>query len=346
MKAPSRIANPFPGLRPFETEEYLLFFGREGQADELLARLGRTRFLAVVGTSGSGKSSLVRAGLLPSLRGGLMREAGSSWRVALMRPGSDPVGNLAAALAERGVLAEAGGGLEGAEAEAVVEATLRGGSLGLVEAARQARLAAHENLLVVVDQFEELFRFRAVRAAGRGHVGRRRGLRQAPARSRAAARAARLRRAHDALGFSRRLRAVPGLARGDQRRPVPHPAHDARRAARRHHRPRDGRARARRRAAGQPPPQRRGRQPRPVAHPPARADADVGLLEAAPPRLGAGLGRALRGHRRRWRTRSRATPTRRGTSWRTSASGQSPSGCSRRSPRRAPTTARFAARRV
>ncbi len=59
------LFNPFPGLRPFETEEYNLFFGREGQSDELLARLGRTRFLAVVGTSGSGKSSLVRAGLLP-----------------------------------------------------------------------------------------------------------------------------------------------------------------------------------------------------------------------------------------------------------------------------------------
>jgi hypothetical protein len=161
-----RFTNPFPGLRPFESTEDHLFFGRDGQSDELLRRLRRSRFLAVLGTSGSGKSSLVRAGLLPSLRGGLMREAGSGWRVALMRPGSDPVGNLAAALAERGVLAEAGGGLEGAEAEAVVEATLRGGSLGLVEAARQARLAAHENLLVVVDQFEELFRFRAVRAAG------------------------------------------------------------------------------------------------------------------------------------------------------------------------------------
>ena len=45
------VMNPFPGLRPFETEEYRLFFGREGQADELLARLERSRLLAVVGTS-------------------------------------------------------------------------------------------------------------------------------------------------------------------------------------------------------------------------------------------------------------------------------------------------------
>src|SRR5258705_1591440 len=159
-----KITNPFPGLRPFETDEYGLFFGREGQSDALIERLQRSHFLAVVGTSGSGKSSLVRAGLLPALRGGMMAGAGSGWRIAIMRPGSDPIGNLAGALAEKDVLLEAGGGLPPAEAEAVIEATLRRGSLGLVEAAPQARLQDHEKLLVVVDQFEELFRFRAARS--------------------------------------------------------------------------------------------------------------------------------------------------------------------------------------
>ncbi|MBV9923447.1 MAG: ATP-binding protein [Acidobacteria bacterium] len=157
-------ANPFPGLRPFETDEYRLFFGREGQSDALLERLERSRFLAVVGTSGSGKSSLVRAGLLPALRGGMMAGAGAGWRVAVARPGHDPHGNLARALAEDGVLSGAGAGLRLEEREAVIEAMLRGGSLGLVDAVRAARLG-HEKLLVVVDQFEELFRFRAARAA-------------------------------------------------------------------------------------------------------------------------------------------------------------------------------------
>lgn len=161
------VSNPFPGLRPFETEEYGLFFGREGQSDALIERLQRSHFLAVVGTSGSGKSSLVRAGLLPALRGGMMSGAGSGWRIAIMRPGSDPIGNLASALAEKEVLWEAGGGLAQAEAEAVIEATLRRGSLGLVEVTRQARLQEHEKLLVVVDQFEELFRFRAARSVAK-----------------------------------------------------------------------------------------------------------------------------------------------------------------------------------
>jgi len=156
-----RIKNPFPGLRPFETEEYRLFFGREGQSDALLARLQRTRFLAVVGTSGSGKSSLIRAGLMPALRGGLMAGAGSGWRIAVMRPGGDPIGNLAAELVKDDVLPAAGAGLRTDEAEAVIDATLRSGSLGIVDAAYQGRLGEHEKLLIVVDQFEELFRFRA-----------------------------------------------------------------------------------------------------------------------------------------------------------------------------------------
>jgi tetratricopeptide (TPR) repeat protein/energy-coupling factor transporter ATP-binding protein EcfA2 len=153
--------NPFPGLRPFETDEYKLFFGREGQSDELIARLERSRFLAVVGTSGSGKSSLIRAGLMPALRGGMMKGAGSGWRIAVMRPGGDPIGNLAAELVKKEVLSAAGAGLSEYEAEAVIEATLRSGSLGIVNVVRQARLNDGEKLLVVVDQFEELFRFRA-----------------------------------------------------------------------------------------------------------------------------------------------------------------------------------------
>jgi tetratricopeptide (TPR) repeat protein len=153
-----RFTNPFPGLRPFESTEDHLFFGRDGQSDELLRRLRRSRFLAVLGTSGSGKSSLVRAGMLPSLFGGLMTQAGSDWRVALFRPGHDPIGNLAAALASEQVLGRDGD--DAALQKTIIEATLRRSALGLVETTRQARMPANENLLVVVDQFEEIFRFR------------------------------------------------------------------------------------------------------------------------------------------------------------------------------------------
>lgn len=152
---------PFPGLRAFKVDEYPLFFGREGHVDALITRLQRSRFLAVIGTSGSGKSSLIRAGLMPALRGGMMREAGYGWRNAVMRPGNDPIGNLAAELVKKDVLSEAGAGLPEHEAVAAIEATLRSGSLGIVNVARQAPLSEHQELLIVVDQFEELFRLRA-----------------------------------------------------------------------------------------------------------------------------------------------------------------------------------------
>ena len=149
--------NPFPGLRPFEFHETHLFFGREGQSAQLIAKLSTTRFLAVVGTSGSGKSSLVRAGLLPALFGGLMGKSGSRWRIAIMRPGNDPIGNLARALNESDGLSPAGT-TPSSVRHAITEALLRRGSLGLIEVTCQAKLADRENLLVLVDQFEELFR--------------------------------------------------------------------------------------------------------------------------------------------------------------------------------------------
>lgn len=62
-------SNPFPGLRPFRENEEYLFFGRESQVDAMVNKLAATRFLAVVGTSGSGKSSLVNCGLCPALHG-------------------------------------------------------------------------------------------------------------------------------------------------------------------------------------------------------------------------------------------------------------------------------------
>ena len=159
----SGVSNPFPGLRPFEPDEDHLFFGREKQIDELLRRLRGTRFLSVVGASGSGKSSLVRCGLIPALEGGSMAGAGSGWRAAILRPGEDPIGHLASALSVPECL---GPGEELADVRrAFVEATLRRSTLGLVEAVRDARVPEHENILVLVDQFEELFRFRRSQAA-------------------------------------------------------------------------------------------------------------------------------------------------------------------------------------
>lgn len=159
--------NPFPGLRPFDASENHLFFGRDGQSDEILTSLRRNRFVAVVGTSGSGKSSLIRAGLMPLLHGGFMAQTSSRWRIALLRPGNDPIGNLARALNQTDVLRK-DDSVDEETGILITETTLRRSGLGLTETVRQAHMPERTNLLVVVDQFEELFRF--MRSANSGHA--------------------------------------------------------------------------------------------------------------------------------------------------------------------------------
>jgi WD40 repeat protein/energy-coupling factor transporter ATP-binding protein EcfA2 len=155
----SGIVNPFPGLRSFEEDEDVLFFGREKQVDELLTKLRTTRFLAVIGSSGSGKSSLVKSGLIPALYSGFMSGAGSSWRVCTFRPGNDPISNMAEGLSEAGVLYDDDGSYDKAMLTSINESILRRSSTGLVGAYKQSGIDTRHNLLILVDQFEELFRF-------------------------------------------------------------------------------------------------------------------------------------------------------------------------------------------
>ena len=95
------LDNPYPGLRSFETHESVLFFGREEHTRELLDRLALNRFLAVIGTSGSGKSSLVRAGLVPALRRGAL-PGSATWRIEIVKPGARPAESIAARLLAAG----------------------------------------------------------------------------------------------------------------------------------------------------------------------------------------------------------------------------------------------------
>jgi tetratricopeptide (TPR) repeat protein len=149
---------PYPGLRPFKREESDIFFGREQHVDQLLGKLGQHHFLAVVGTSGSGKSSLVKAGMLPALEAGFLAQAGAHWYVADLRPGHRPMWALAESLLGSQAFGPARG--NAMESLALLHATLRRGPLGLVEAMRETPLPERANLLVLVDQFEEIFRYR------------------------------------------------------------------------------------------------------------------------------------------------------------------------------------------
>jgi hypothetical protein len=144
---PKSRSTPYPGLRPFSTEEAEFFFGREHLTQMALKRMVGSRLVAITGLSGAGKSSLVRAGILPALLSGFGPQA--AWRVAIMHPGGSPLRNLAEALCAPDVLGSQ-------KPEEMMEA-LRHSSLGLVRAVRDSGLPAKTRLLVVVDQFEELF---------------------------------------------------------------------------------------------------------------------------------------------------------------------------------------------
>ncbi len=160
MLTDTNIFNPFPGLRSFEEDEDVLFFGREKQVDELVKKLRLVKFLAVIGSSGSGKSSLVKSGLIPALHSGFMAGAGSNWKICTFRPGNNPIGNMAKALAHKNVLYNS---FETDDDEytyaSINESTLRRSSQGLVEVYKQSGIDTKNNLLILVDQFEEIFRF-------------------------------------------------------------------------------------------------------------------------------------------------------------------------------------------
>ncbi len=151
------LASPYPGLRPFHKHEWPIFFGREPMIDAVLDRLAETQLVVVHGSSGCGKSSLIKAGVLPRLEQEHSRY-GVPWRTAEMRPGSSPLWNLATAIAR---LHEK---LEG-DAEPTLETTrtvrrlLNGGRDALGRVRERYGLGKDGNVCLLLDQFEELFRY-------------------------------------------------------------------------------------------------------------------------------------------------------------------------------------------
>lgn len=162
------LPSPYVGLRPFTEKDALLFFGRDAHVRDLLAKLeGQQRFVAVLGASGTGKSSLVLAGLIPALRRGALHlpaavshsdEDVLRWNVCVFRPGDAPLAQLAHELTDDPRWVDQS---ERASAESELAALLGASPLALTDLwRRKAMQFTGEALLLVVDQFEELFRYR------------------------------------------------------------------------------------------------------------------------------------------------------------------------------------------
>lgn len=139
------VANPYKGLRAYTEADEDLFFGRQNLINQLLDHLDGNRFLAVVGPSGSGKSSVVRAGLIPALRKGSL-PGSDDWFITDMFPGTHPLEEMEAALLRIAV-----------DSSPTLLPQLNEDERGLARVAKRILPPGEGELLLVIDQFEELF---------------------------------------------------------------------------------------------------------------------------------------------------------------------------------------------
>ncbi|MEQ1815365.1 MAG: hypothetical protein ABL861_02625 [Nitrosomonas sp.] len=141
---------PYPGLRPFQRQEWLIFFGRERMIDTAIELLIKQRLLFVHGDSGCGKSSLARAGMLPRLEQDNAR-GGICWRTCISEPGERPLWNIAQSLAS----------LDGPDRDSArtieFRRVLNFGAQAPSALAELLCLSRNNSLCILIDQFEELF---------------------------------------------------------------------------------------------------------------------------------------------------------------------------------------------
>lgn len=150
--------NPFVGLKPYSENESEFYFGREQEVENLLHVLQKNKLLTLSGDSGAGKTSLINAGLIPRLKNGFMGQSGKEWSIAYFRPGIDPLSNLAHALTSNNVL-----NIEDkpntTDYKYYSEIISNYKALGIVEIYKRSEIYNTRNLLIVIDQLEDLFRF-------------------------------------------------------------------------------------------------------------------------------------------------------------------------------------------
>ena len=150
---------PYPGLRPFDEAEWPVFFGRERMVDAVVSKLVTQQLVVVHGDSGSGKSSLIRAGVLPRLRQEQAR-GGSRWRTVAVMPRGGPLRHLARALAALD------GRADDADRVLALRRALNQGRRAPVALAELLLCGPHDHLCILIDQFEELFEHARLQGPG------------------------------------------------------------------------------------------------------------------------------------------------------------------------------------
>ncbi|HEX7493320.1 MAG TPA: hypothetical protein VF346_03795 [Bacteroidales bacterium] len=152
--------NPFPGLRPFTPDDSDLFFGREVESEEVIGKLLKNRYVAVLGASGNGKSSLINCGVLPKIRN-LKTGESSLLKIISFMPGNNPIGNLALALSE-----SRSNSKQDSSDRNKIFSDIYDNSDNLASLFSDYMIKTDDKVLLVIDQFEELFRYGSISKTG------------------------------------------------------------------------------------------------------------------------------------------------------------------------------------
>ncbi|MDG2108485.1 MAG: hypothetical protein P8J71_00895 [Flavobacteriaceae bacterium] len=153
--------NNLKGLLPYQEEDHFSFYGREKEVENLLQIIQKNKLITLTGVSGSGKTSLINAGLIPRLKKGFLGQAGKEWSICKFRPGVNPIENMIAALTNSGILKKdyRANTEDFANYKKIIEDDK---NLSLSKIYRDSEIYNQRNLLIVVDQLEDIFVFEKI----------------------------------------------------------------------------------------------------------------------------------------------------------------------------------------
>tara|TARA_B100001250_G_scaffold413097_1_gene446118 strand:+ start:1610 stop:4789 length:3180 start_codon:yes stop_codon:yes gene_type:complete len=148
--------NPFPGLFPYALDQSNDFFSREKEVESILEILQKNRLVTISSNAGTGKSSIINAGIIPRLINGFPGQSGRDWAICKFRPGISPIKNICSALVNKGTLYN-DNKAKSTDFDEYLKIIEKEGQVSLINIYKSSDIYENKNLLIVIDQIEDLF---------------------------------------------------------------------------------------------------------------------------------------------------------------------------------------------